>query len=188
MTKKGGGAGKFPPPLLSSSLPAWAAVVVARLEFLARGRAGARRDRRALRRCLRALRARLAEPGGAEAALADFCAACVSLAAAGVAARPDLVGFGPAFARLRALAEVELAGGCDDRPLLRAVEALGAVPDAAFWAAQVLGRAVFLAAVARDAPEVEGEAASMLVNDLAALGRDLPGAALAVASGLRASA
>jgi hypothetical protein len=160
--------------------PAWAEAVASRLAFFARGRPGARRERRALRRLLRDLRRRAAAPGGPEAALAAFCGACLALAEAAVAARPDLAGFRAAFAHLCGLARAELASACDDRPLLAAVAAL---PDPVPWpAAQVPGRVVFLAAMAAQVPDAEAEAAVMLVNDLVALGRDLPGAALAAAS------
>jgi hypothetical protein len=167
-------------------LPGWAAATAWRLDFFARGRPGARRRRRALRQVLRALRPRLAEPGGADAALAAFCEACVALAEAGAAARPDLAPFRPVLARLCALARAELAAGKDDRPLLAALDALQAQPIAVPWpVAQLPGRVVFLACMVEQLPAEQAGAAAMLVNDLATLGLDLPRLALEVAAGLR---
>ncbi|HWT10733.1 MAG TPA: hypothetical protein VN329_16310 [Roseomonas sp.] len=168
-------------------LPDWVAALAWRLTFSARGVPGARRRRRALRRTLRALRPRLAEPSGAQAAMDAFCRASLALAEAVVDSRTDLVAARPVFARLCALARAELAGARDDRPLLAAVAALEGTPEAPPWGVtQVPGRVVFLAAMASSIPAAEGEAATMLANDLAALGCDLPGAALDVAAGLRA--
>jgi hypothetical protein len=132
---------------------------------------------------LRALRPRLAEPGGADAALAAFCEACVALAEAGAAARPDLAPFRPVIARLCALARAELAAGKDDRPLLAALDALQAQPIAVPWpVAQLPGRVVFLACMVEQLPAEQAGAAAMLVNDLATLGLDLPRVALVVST------
>jgi hypothetical protein len=162
-------------------LPPWVAAVAWRLDFFARGKPDARRRRRALRQILRALRPRLAAPGGEAAALADFCEATLVLAEAGVAARPDLHAARSALARLCALARAELAGGKDDRPLLAAAEA---AQDTLPWPVAALpGRAVFLASMAQHVPDEAPAAASMLVNDLATLGLDLPRLALEAASG-----
>ena len=159
-------------------LPPWVAAVASRLAFFARATPGARRQRRALRQALRALRPRLAVPGGEAAALAEFCAAALALAQAGVAARPDLHAAGPALARLCALARAALATDKDDRPLLAAAD------DALPWPIAALpGRVVFLANMAEHMPAEAPAAAAMLVNDLATLGLDLPRLALEAASG-----
>lgn len=137
---------------------------------------------------MRALRPRLAAPGGDTGALDAFCHASLALAAAAVEVRPDLAPFRPVLARLCALARAELAGARDDRPLLAAVEALEDSPTPVPWAvAQLPGRVVFLAALAGPMPDEAAAAAAMLANDLASLGRDLPGAALAAAAGLHAA-
>ena len=166
-------------------LPGWAAAVAWRLDFFARGKPGARRQRRALRRTLAALPSRMATPEGGRVALMAFCEACLALAESAIAARSDLASFRPAFANLCALARAELAGGADDRPLLVAAQALEDLPHPLPWAADVPGRVVFLAAMAARMPSEEAGAAAMLVDDLASLGRDLPGAALEVAAGRR---
>lgn len=165
-------------------LPEWAAAVAQRLAFFARGQPRRRAAMRALARTLAALRRRCVEPGGAERVLAEFLEACLVLVTAAVAVRPDLAGLRLGLAGLCALARAELVGGKDDRPLLAAEAPLRDLPGAAGAAAGVPGRAVFLAAVA-GLPEEAGPAAVMLVNDLAATGWDLPGAALEVAAGLR---
>jgi hypothetical protein len=166
-------------------LPRWAAAVAARLEFFAGGTPGARRRRCALRRTLAALRPRLAAPDGTGAAFGAFCEACLALAESALAARRDLAPFRPVFAHLCALARAELAGGADDRPLLAAARGLESLHQPLPWAAAIPGRVVFLAAMVARMPSEEAAAATMLVNDLAALGCDLPGAALEVAAGRR---
>ncbi len=159
-------------------LAPWVAAVAWRLNFFARGKRDARRRRRALRQTLRTLRPRLAAPGGEAAALADFCAAALVLAQAGVAARPDLHAARPALARLCTLARAALATDKDDRPLLAAAE------DALPWPIAALpGRVVFPANMARHMPAEAPAAAAMLVNDLATLGFDLPRLALDAAAG-----
>jgi hypothetical protein len=167
-------------------LPGWVASVAWRLDFFARGRPGARRRRRALRRVLAPLRARLAAQGGSDAVLMAFCEACLVLAETGVEGRPDLAWFRPVIARLSAIARAELAAEKDDRPLLEAERALEGLPDPVpYGVAQVPGRTVFLAAMAAWMPSEEQAAAVMLANDLATLGIDLPRVALEVAAGLR---
>ncbi len=155
-------------------LPAWAAAIAVRVDFFARGRPRAGRQRRALWRTLRGLRAQRDNPG----ALAALCDAALWLTEAGLAARPDLAPFRPAVLRLTALARAELAATKDDRPLLAALEAEQARdPALPWWLAALPGRVVFLAAMPAEA---QAEAATMMVNDLCALGADLPLALLAV--------
>jgi hypothetical protein len=171
------GASRPAPGADAPDLPGWAAAIAARVEFFARGRARARRQRRALRWTLKALRA---HPEGPDAALATLCDAMLRLVAAGLDARPDLAPFRPAVLRLCALARAELAGTKDDRPLLAALEAEQARDHGLpWWLAALPGRVVFLAAMP---PEDQADAATMAVNDLAALGADLPLAALAAAA------
>ncbi|BDG75144.1 hypothetical protein [Roseomonas fluvialis] len=166
-----------------AGLPGWAAAVAWRLDFFARGRPRARHRRRALRRTLQALRARSATPDDEARALAAFCNACLGLAQAGVAARPDLMVFAPAVARLCTLARDEIAGSRDDRPLMVALEALlAAQPDMPWPLGALPGRAVFLANMAQHVPAEAPAAAAMLVNDLATLGADLPRLALEAAA------
>ncbi|WP_198377152.1 hypothetical protein, partial [Neoroseomonas rubea] len=169
-----------------AELPGWVAAIAARLDVFARGTPGARRARRALRRTLAVLRARLAKPEDGAAALPVFCEACLVLLESAVAARHAPAPLRRDFARLCALARAELAGGVDDRPLLAAVRALEDLPHPVPWAAmRVPGRVVFLASIAARMPSEEAAAATMLVNDLATLGPDLPRAALEVAAGRR---
>lgn len=152
-------------------LPAWAAAIAARVDFFARGQPRAQHQRRALRRVLGAIRR------DNPAALVTLCDAALRLTEASLTARPDLAPFRPALLRLTALARAQLAGAKDDRPLLAAQDAEQAHdPALPWWLAALPGRVVFLAAM----PEQEqAQAATMLVNDLAALGADLPLALLA---------
>jgi hypothetical protein len=160
-------------------LPGWVAAIAGRLVVFSRGLPGARRRRRDLRRVLRDLRGRIAAAGDA-AALDALGDAALRLTESGVAARPDLAAFRGAVARLCALARAELAAGRDDRPLLAAMEVEQAAHPGMPWPLVALpGRVVFLAAME---PAMRAEAAVMMVNDLAALGEDLPLVALAAAA------
>jgi hypothetical protein len=91
---------------------------------------------------------------------------------------------GPARAEILALAAIaraEIDGACDDRTILAREDALMDKPPPIPFAATIPGRVVWLAAMARQVPDQEGPAAVMLVNDMAALGRDLPLRALRAA-------
>lgn len=105
-----------------------------------------------------------------DAALRAFLHACLDLL-------DEALPPGPARAEILALAAIaraEIDGTCDDRAILAREEALMDQPAPIPFAATIPGRAVWLAAMVRQVPEQEGPAAVMLVNDLAALGRDLP--------------
>ncbi|SFK78091.1 hypothetical protein [Falsiroseomonas stagni] len=88
-----------------------------------------------------------------------------------------------AIMALSAMARAEIAGACDDRAILAREESLMDQPAPIPFAATVPGRVVWLAAMAARVPDQEGPAAVMLVNDLAAVGQDLPLRAFRKAAG-----
>jgi hypothetical protein len=87
----------------------------------------------------------------------------------------DAVADRPGVAPLCALARAALAADRDDRAVNAAAKAVDGV------AAMVPGRVVWLAAMVVHAPDHEAEAATMLVNDLAATGAALPRRAIEAA-------
>lgn len=149
-------------------MPAWLEAAAQRLHFMARRRRGRRQAGRRLATALALLRQQAVGPEGEAAVLARFLRACL-----------DLLEARPGVAAHIALARDALAG---DRTALRRLEALEPEPGADDWAACVPARIAWLEAVAREVPEEEGPAAAMLVNDLAAAGRDLPLRALEAAA------
>jgi len=174
-----------PPPELdfAAGLPPWATSVAVRLAFFARQRGGTAADDRQLLETLDALRRRTAEPAGDDRALRHFLDACLALLADTAATHPALGAIRDDLAALTCLARTAIEGDCDDRPLLERERALEELPGAvAFAASRVPGRVVWLAAMAAQVPDEEGAAAAMLVNDLAAVGADLPLRALQAAA------
>ncbi|MBU8542562.1 MULTISPECIES: hypothetical protein [Roseomonadaceae] len=149
-------------------MPTWLAAVAQRLHFMARRRRGRRRAGRRLAAVLALLRQQAAGPDGQAAVLERFLQACL-----------DLLEPRPGLAVPLALARDALAG---DRTALRRLETLEPDPGADYWAACVPARIAWLEAVAREVLAEQGAAAAMLVNDLAATGRDLPLRALEAAA------
>jgi hypothetical protein len=129
-----------------------------------------------------ALRQRAGEPGGSERMLKTFLYACLDLVVERADTDPDLAELRKDLSTLDALARTALAGDCDDRPLLAREDALIGRHGKQGWAARVPGRVVWLAAVTAQVPDEEGAAATMLTNDLAAVGIDLPLRALQAAA------
>jgi hypothetical protein len=169
---------------MQAGLPAFAEAAALRLRFWTRRRRGRRALRRALSGCLPALGRAGATEAGLRAARARFLLACLDLLEQAAQSRPDLAAHREELAALAALARRALAGDAGAAATLRdrEQEAMG-LPAPAGFAARVPGRAVWLAAIAAELPADEGEAAVMLVNDLAVLGRDLPLRALRAAAG-----
>ncbi len=112
-------------------------------------------------------------------ALRDFLHACLD--GLGQALPPGDAG--AEILALSAIARAEIAGACDDRAILAREDALMDQPAPIPFAATVPGRVVWLAAMAARVPDQEGPAAVMLVNDLAAVGQDLPLRAFRKAAG-----
>jgi hypothetical protein len=118
--------------------------------------------------------------GGCVAALTDVVAARAEFEAV----RPMLrAACDAAVATLRAVSPAQGGAALDNG--LRRVEHLAApLADAhgvLGWAARVPSRAVWAACMAALVPDEEATAVLMLINDLAAVGGDLPGTALAAA-------
>jgi len=149
-------------------LPNWAEAVAQRLAFFAS------EDGSEVEPTLAALRDRLAASPDGAILMRRFLDACLDVFAAQVASRADLAGHRAALDELCDLARAEIDGDCDDRPLLAREERLIDLPGRVGFVVRVPGRVVWLAAMAAKVPGEEGPASVMLVNDLAALGLDLP--------------
>jgi hypothetical protein len=159
---------------MTEALPLWAACVADRLVFLAQ-RCPDRMAARELAAALAALRRHVASPQNRDRALQNFLHACLDEFAAAVESRPDLADIRGELDTLCGLARTALDADCDDRPLLARTQAMTDLTDAAHWAAVcVPGRVVFLGAMAAQMPDEECPAATMLVNDLAAVDFGLP--------------
>ncbi len=161
--------------------PAWAASVAMRLEFLAdRHRAG-RVNREELRAVLAEFGHRLDAPGGGDLVLQRFLRACLTVVSGAAQTHPELALIRDDLEELCALARTAIESDRDDRAVLARARALENRPGAMVWAAAcVPGRVVWLAAMAVAVPSEEAAAAAMLVNDLSAVGFDLPPRALRI--------
>jgi hypothetical protein len=159
---------------VTAELPAWAAAIVDRLEFLASRRPGRQAFTRQLTATVTALEHRIRAPDGRDRLLSDFLHACLDEFAATATGRPDLAEIRSELDDLCSLARCALDSDRDDRPLLHRAQALMELPGAAGWAARVPARVVFLAAVVAQVPTEQGAEATMLVNDLAAVDFNLP--------------
>lgn len=143
-------------------LPPWAAAVLQRLDFLARQAD----DRAALAEATAALQGELSLP--------RFLSACLTLFEDAVATSPGLAAGRAELLDLSAMARQALAEGHDDRAVIRRAAPLMNQPLPIGVAAHVPGRVIWLAAMAAEVPSEESAAATMLVNDLAAVGGHLP--------------
>jgi hypothetical protein len=164
-----------------AGLPPWAGAIAGRLDFFARRGRNRRTATRALTTVLAATRERAAAPGGSDRLLQGFLRACLALLADAASTRPDLADIRGELEVLIGLARTALDNDCDDRPVLIRSKATMDLPGVPGWAARVPGRVVWLAAMAAQVPGEERGAAAMLVNDLAAVGPDLPLRALQAA-------
>lgn len=156
----------------AGAAPAWLRAVRQRLDFFAHD------DTDALRATTTALHARAEED--AAAVLRAFLHACLDAFDDVVASRGDLRAAQTDLEALSALARSAIDGDRDDRPLLARARALDHLQGPAAFAASAPGRVVWLAAMA-GTPGEEGAAATMVVNDLAALDPSLPMRALRTA-------
>lgn len=166
---------------IQAGLPTWAAAIVVRLDFLQRRRSG-KRGVSELAVVLAALRRRVAGPGGGDRALLAFLHACLALLEEAAVSRTDLASIARDLVTLCDMARTALDGDCDDRPLMAHEDNMKDLSGASRWAARVPCRVVWLAAMAAKVPDEEGEAATMLVNDLSAVDTDFPLRALDAAS------
>jgi hypothetical protein len=169
------------PSALEAGLPPWAGAIADRLDFFASRSRNRRTATRALTTVLAAMRERAAEPGGNDRLLQGFLRACLSLLAEAAGTRSDLADIRGELEALIGLARTALDNDCDDRPVLIRSKATMDLPGVPGWAARVPGRVVWLAAMAAQVPSEEPGAAAMLVNDLSAVGPDLPLRALQAA-------
>jgi hypothetical protein len=149
-------------------LPGWAEAVGQRLVFFAAPSAAE------VGATLIVLRERVAVSPDSARLLRRFLDACLAIFATEVARRADLAEHRAELDALCDLARAALDGDRDDRPLLARVEALLGQPGPVRFIARVPSRVVWLAAMAAEVPSEEGPAAAMLVNDLAALGLEMP--------------
>jgi hypothetical protein len=167
-------------PEIAAGLPAWAGSVAIRLEFFSER--GHPELHAPLMAAVGSLRALTADANANAQALDRFMRACLDLVSEASRSRANLAIVRADIDALCALARTALETDPDDRPLLARTQELD-VPDAASWAAvNVPGRVVFLAAMVAHVADEVGAAAAMLVNDLAAVGIDLPLRALEAAA------
>jgi hypothetical protein len=160
---------------VTGELPGWAEATGQRIAFLLRRRGGARAEVDAV-----FTRLRRSDP---DEALRRYLHACLDLLADAVAAHRETTVTREDIAGLCAMARAAIAGDCDDRALNARARPLAAHSGVAGFAALVPGRVVWLAAMAAQMPDEEGAAATMLVNDLAAVDAGLPLRALRAAAG-----
>ncbi|WP_027057993.1 hypothetical protein [Mesorhizobium loti] len=158
---------------VEAGLPIWAAAIANRLDFFRRRYSG-KRSTSEFTVVLDALHRRVAAPGGEHQALLAFLHACLALIEEAAASRTDLAGIARDLATLCDMARTSLDGDCDDRPLIAHEDNMKGLSGASRWAARVPGRVVWLAAMAAEVPDAEGEAAVMLVNDLASVDAGFP--------------
>ena len=154
-----------------AGLPDWAAAIATRLRFFARSRA----ERAALAPALALLRGGIPLP--------RFLAACLATFEETVATKPGLAPARTELLTLCAMARDAVATGCDDRAVIARAAPLMNQPLPIGVAAYVPGRVVWLGAMAALVPSEEAGAATMLVNDLAAVDPALPYRALRRAAG-----
>jgi hypothetical protein len=138
-----------------------------RITYLARRQPRADPVRREIATTLRDLHGCIGA-GGADRLLDQFLQRCLDLVSGTAAGQPGID-------VLCELARAALSGERDDRAVLAYAETLPAAPGPLSYARRIPGRVVWLAAMAKS-PEGDeaGTAAALLVNDLAALGSDLP--------------
>ncbi len=168
-------------PEIAKGLPDWARAVAVRLEFYSER--GHPELRAPLMAAVEQLRPLTADADGNARALDRFMYACLELLGDAARARDDFAVIRDELDALCGLARTALKTDRDDRPLLARTSAMTDLPEAPGWAAiNVPGRVVFLAAMVAHVPDEVGAAASMLTNDLAAVGADLPLRALQAAA------
>jgi hypothetical protein len=160
---------------IEAGLPIWAMAIANRLDFFRRVHSS-KRNISELTVVLDALRHRVATPGGEHQALRAFLHACLTLLEEAAVSRTELAGIARDLETLCDMARTSLNGDCDDRPLIAHEDNINTkgLSGASRWAARVPGRVVWLAAMAAEVPDAEGEAAVMLVNDLASVDADFP--------------
>lgn len=157
---------------MTAALPRWVECIADRLQFITRKHPRRKEIARDLTALVAAVSRRIASPQEDGRLLQDFLRACLDEFAAAVHGRPELAEARGELGTLCDLARRALEAGHDDRPVIQAQWSMD-LAGFAGAAAYVPGRVVFLAAMVAEVPDEECAAATMLVNDLAAVDIDL---------------